>query len=258
MDLAHLETLRIAELEDVLREIRAAALPGAALLEIGAGTGWQARRLCASGYAVEAVDVADSSYVAERVWPVTVYDGMHLPFADAAFDVIFSSNVLEHIAGLPAFQKELQRVLRPGGSAIHVVPSASWRFWETVTHYPFLAVSLVALLRGRGASGPPRAGQIDLGFQLKRLSKTALLRKALLPSRHGATGSAVSELVAFGRARWRQSFEESGWVVKRARSGGIFYTGHMLLGPRLPLRFRRALSHIAGSACHVFVLVMPG
>lgn len=255
MDLAHLETLRIAELEDILRELQAVALPGAAILEIGAGTGWQARRLSESGYAVAAVDVRGSGYCADRVWPVTIYDGTHLPYADASFDVIFSSNVLEHIAEQVAFQNEMQRVLRPGGNAIHLVPSASWRFWETMTHYPFLAVSLATLLSGnRHATGGARPGHEELQARLGRLSKAALLRKALIPSRHGATGSATVELIAFSRFRWRRSFERSGWLVNKAFSGGLFYTGHMLLGARLPLLARRALSGIFGSACHIFIL----
>jgi SAM-dependent methyltransferase len=254
LDLAHLEALRIAELEDVLGLLGAGAPPGASLLEIGAGTGWQARRLAESGYAVQAVDVAGSGYAARRVWPVTIYDGSRLPFADASFDLLFSSNVLEHVAGLEAFQREMQRVLRPGGRAIHLVPSAAWRFWETATHYPFLAATLARCLRRDGATPAAAGERARLQERLGRLSKTALIRKALVPARHGATGSAAGELVAFSRRRWRRGFERGGWVVVRERAGGLFYTGHMLLGPALSLRARRALSRVAGSACHVFVL----
>jgi len=45
------------------------------------------------------------------------YDGLHLPFPDAAFDAVTSTAVLEHVADLDAFAREVARVLRPGGVA---------------------------------------------------------------------------------------------------------------------------------------------
>jgi SAM-dependent methyltransferase len=57
--------------------------------------------------------------------------------ADAAYDAIFCSGVLEHIDELPAALRELWRVLKPGGTlllgvpfrqAIHRAPQDYWRF----------------------------------------------------------------------------------------------------------------------------------
>jgi SAM-dependent methyltransferase len=41
---------------------------------------------------------------------------MKLPFADGAFDVSHSSNVLEHVTDPRAFFDEMLRVVRPGGT----------------------------------------------------------------------------------------------------------------------------------------------
>ncbi|MBI2432051.1 MAG: class I SAM-dependent methyltransferase [Candidatus Hydrogenedentes bacterium] len=46
-----------------------------------------------------------------------------LPFADASVDLITSRSVLEHLSNLEAFVAEAQRVLRPGGLFIHLVPN---------------------------------------------------------------------------------------------------------------------------------------
>jgi len=89
--------------------------PGARILEIGAGTGEQARALCRRGFVVTAVDVPTSEYGRARVFEVLDYDGKRLPFPGASFDVVFSSNVLEHLEDLPAMLAEMRRVLRPGG-----------------------------------------------------------------------------------------------------------------------------------------------
>jgi SAM-dependent methyltransferase len=42
-------------------------------------------------------------------------DGARLPFADGAFDVVFSHSVLEHVASAEGYLGECHRVLRPGG-----------------------------------------------------------------------------------------------------------------------------------------------
>ncbi|MGH2701933.1 MAG: class I SAM-dependent methyltransferase [Actinomycetota bacterium] len=52
-------------------------------------------------------------------------DGHRLPFADAAFDRVVASEVLEHIARDTDVMAEIFRVLRPGGSAVVTVP----RYW---------------------------------------------------------------------------------------------------------------------------------
>jgi SAM-dependent methyltransferase len=42
-------------------------------------------------------------------------DGSRLPFRDAAFDLVFSHSVIEHVASAEAYLAECHRVLRPGG-----------------------------------------------------------------------------------------------------------------------------------------------
>ncbi|MGH9021369.1 MAG: class I SAM-dependent methyltransferase [Acidimicrobiales bacterium] len=49
-------------------------------------------------------------------------DALHLPFADASFDRIIASEVLEHIPDDAAVMAELARVLRPGGTMAVTVP----------------------------------------------------------------------------------------------------------------------------------------
>src|SRR5207248_2028497 len=46
-----------------------------------------------------------------------------LTFADASFDVVLTSDVLEHVADLDRALDEIRRVLKPGGFHVFTVPS---------------------------------------------------------------------------------------------------------------------------------------
>lgn len=210
--LAHLQGIRGHELRVVVDLLP----PYKNLLEIGAGTGWQARDLAQLGYQVSAIDLPASKYAEDRVFPVIDYDGHILPFDDGAFSIVYTSNLLEHVPNLAAFQQEIRRVLHPDGFVIHVLPSSSWRFWSNISH---------------------------------------LIRYRTWPHPHGEhAANAVEEIGRFSRRAWRRIFSDNGWQVAAERSNGIFYTGSSILDARLGIKMRRRLSRLLGSSCNIFVL----
>jgi SAM-dependent methyltransferase len=232
-------------------QIAAFVPPGSRVLEIGAGTGEQARRLAERGVQVTSIDVPASRYDADRVFPIVDYDGKVFPFEDGSFDVVFSSNVLEHVTDLEQVHREVRRVLGPGGLCIHVMPSASWRFWEGVTHYVELAQVLWRLLPDL----LPRA--LDTA-ELRRCKKTlralaGTIRARAFPSRHGERGSAISELWTFSRFWWRNHFRTHGLAVT-AHPMDLFYTGHLIFGARLSLETRRQLARVLGASSILYVV----
>jgi len=248
-DLAFLHVVREHELERIVARLR----PGARVLEVGGGTGYQARRLREAGFDLESIDVAESNYQ-DLEFPVTRYDGRHFPFPDASFDIVFSSNVLEHVPDLHQTHAEARRVLRPGGYCVHVMPTGAWRFWTNLAHYVELVQQLAlhlpqAMPRGIGGRDLNAAARGML--QLLRLVK----RYAIVP-RHGEFGNAATEIVTFGRRRWIRHFDAEGFHVRDASPMELFYTGHMVLGQRLSIRARERLARVLGSAC-VLYEVMP-
>jgi SAM-dependent methyltransferase len=54
--------------------------------------------------------------------PDVYYDGKRLPFEDASFDTVLSTQVLEHTSEPGALMAEMARVLRPGGKLLLTVP----------------------------------------------------------------------------------------------------------------------------------------
>jgi SAM-dependent methyltransferase len=244
--LKHLETLRHAELE------KAASLMGSKerILEIGAGTGQQARQLTELGHEVIAIDVPDSSYSANQIFPVQPYNGTTIPLPGKSVDVVFSSNVLEHVQDLPGIHCEILRVLRPGGYCIHILPTHVWRFWSLLMAYPDAAAYLI---RNFSELLPrPWRGSEDLKRLRMAWANAARACANILPIRHGERGNAISELWLFHPAWWRRNFRSNGFDIVHEEPMGLFYTGNMLLGAELSLNSRARLAQVLGSACHLF------
>ncbi|GAA5445118.1 ubiquinone biosynthesis O-methyltransferase, mitochondrial [Microbulbifer sp. NBRC 101763] len=66
-----------------------------------------------------------------------VANGLRLPFADATFDVVICSEVLEHIEDYKAVLAEIDRVLKPSGIFAATVPSyfPEWVCWKLSDEY---------------------------------------------------------------------------------------------------------------------------
>jgi len=247
-NLAFLHVIREFEYQRAVRYFK----PRARILEIGGGSGYQARRLSEDGYVVESIDLPTSNYAQKTEFPVQPYDGRNLPFPNASFDVVFSSNVLEHVQDLPFLEGEMRCVLKPGGYCVHVMPTGAWRLWTNVAHYVELLQRLVLLVPRVIPSAASKQALRDAVGALRQMAATAK-SYAIVP-RHGEHGNALSELATFSAHRWRKHFWQQRFVVEKVVPMGLFYTGHMVLGSRLPLRARRVLARILGSACAVYVV----
>lgn len=241
-DIEFLRRIRIAEIDSVVADLPA----GGRVLEFGAGDGTQAMDLSRRGFDVIGIDLARSAHAGHRVFPVLDYDGSQIPLPDSSVDVVFSSNVLEHVEDLPGALAEMRRVTRDGGLGVHLVPSVAWRAWTLVTGPP-TSLAAVGFMLASLASGRPTA--VSDALRSGRVAITAAL-----PIAHGASGNAFSELFRYRSSRWRRDFESHGFEVLRSRRSSLFHTGHMLLGPRLSMARRADLATRLGSAAEVFVV----
>jgi SAM-dependent methyltransferase len=122
-----------------IRFDRLGVRPGDLVLDAGAGFGRHAFELARLGANVVALDYAADEVITTRGTfgamveageiPVERYvaalqgDATRLPFDDASFDRVITSEVLEHIQDDVAAISELVRVLRPGGTFACTVPT---------------------------------------------------------------------------------------------------------------------------------------
>ncbi|MBN1934429.1 MAG: class I SAM-dependent methyltransferase [Anaerolineae bacterium] len=106
------------------------ALEGKRTLDVGCGLGMYTEALGCYSDQVYGVEVELDRAVAAsgRAQGVAQAVGEALPFSDGTFDVVFSHEVLEHVADDRRTAHEMVRVTRPGGQIAIYVPNRRWPF----------------------------------------------------------------------------------------------------------------------------------
>ena len=69
-----------------------------------------------------------------------------------------------------------------------------------------------------------------------------------------ANRTVAPAMTPFHPSWWRRNFRENGFAIVRDEPMGMFCTGHMVLGTRMPMAQREWLAKWLGSAHHLFVL----
>lgn len=116
--------------DDIFEEVR---LRDALFLDAGCGGGNFSAAAAAAGARVVALDVAESLLLQARdragLTPV-VGSTLQLPFVDDVFDVVLSTEVIEHTPDPLGAVRELCRVTARGGLLVITTPSPLW--WPAV------------------------------------------------------------------------------------------------------------------------------
>jgi SAM-dependent methyltransferase len=102
--------------------------PGDRVLDLGCGAGDLTADLAGAGALAVGVDVAEAAVRRARSrhpeldFRAAPIDGP-LPFPHGSFDVVWSSEVVEHVADTADWLAEVRRVLAPGGRLLLTTPS---------------------------------------------------------------------------------------------------------------------------------------
>ncbi len=113
-------------------------LAGRSVLDVGCGTGWFSARAAERGARVTSLDLGvrllAQTCARCRTRPVAG-DACALPFSTGAFDVVISSECIEHTLDPRGAVREMYRVTRPGGLLLITVPNRIWHFAATFANW---------------------------------------------------------------------------------------------------------------------------
>ena len=97
------------------------------------------------------------------------YDGKRIPFDDAYFDSVLSSEVFEHVFNLPEVLTEIARVVKPGGHLLITIPFV-WEEHEVPYDFArYTSFGISSLLR-------------DAGFEIVVLKRTTRYLETIFQS----------------------------------------------------------------------------
>ncbi len=92
------------------------------------------------------VDVEDSGRPLSMKQPDRFYDGKVLPYANDSFDLVMSTQVLEHVPDPLALLAEMARVCKPGGEIVVSLPFVYQEHEEPFDYYRFTSFGIAELL----------------------------------------------------------------------------------------------------------------
>ena len=233
------------------------------MLEIGSGDGYVASMLAPLGRTLTTTEPAPGRAAHAPELPRLRCSATELPFADASFDFIFSSSVLEHVRARQAAIGELARCLRPDGVMVHLMPSPTWKLLQLVLYYPHVAVSGIEAITVKKAPAkqlpePEAAPSSSPSTEAWRSNGQSIslwreIKQGVWPQVHGEFDGHVRELIGFRARTWARAFRDAGLAV-RGQAKLPLYSGYGFGFERL----RRAGEKLGLSAHTAFIVTHPG
>lgn len=225
-------------------------------IEFGAGDGFQTTILATHFNSFVSSDLNFKRIKDEQKLSTVQYikcdaDNINNLFNDKRFDLVFSSNMIEHLSNPKNFLKNTYRILKDDGYNIHVVPSRcvkiTYILFFYVNVFTLVADRFLGLFRGKKIF---RGAEIYLDNNINVVdNKKSRFERIFLPSIHGNYKTHSEEFIKFGRKSWEQLFINSGFKVVKHIKGPVFS------GYGFGLNSLRSIFHFFGwSSEHIFIL----
>ncbi len=265
--------IRLQELEVLNNTLAPLAESSVKLLEIGGGNGFLAKHLADMGFDVVSIDIEPRE---PRYFNVQCGYCTKLEFDDDCFDIIFSSNVLEHVVDLSNGLVEMKRVLKPGGIMIHTMPTPVSTFL-TMCLQPvgyFLGIGFVINQALKFAASqfkvlgarqvkketpdsfeePKEAKPLNRQNLVATLKMINPLRLMITPP-HGTCPLTFTELFQWRTDIWCKKFRDNGLSVMKVVKLPLTYSRHLVL-PFCFIGLRRLLAKKGLVSCAGYILTV--
>jgi SAM-dependent methyltransferase len=229
--LTHLHLLRKKELDIIFSRCPMKFFNSG--LELGSGDGYQSRilinyvsHLTATEYSPEwLLDKHNTEFISYQSCDAEFVDKYFKP---KQFDLVFSSNVMEHLPRPELALRGIHNILKDDGVTIHSMPTPFWKLCQVLLFYPHLMLYALErvfeydywkrkILRSRAPQGKNQNATVPTNNP-----KTSRPFNMFVPTPHGAYRTHREEFLKFGKNRWVQEFSRNGFEVVEVRNGSVF------------------------------------
>jgi len=199
-------------------------------LEIGAGDGFQSKLLNNYTEKLISTDInpARLKLDASESIEYKICDAERLDdtFEKEQFDLVFSSNLLEHVPNPSAVLSGIYHILKNDGLAIHVLPNRFWKLCQLLFFIPHQFIRALEILTTRDGlvafyKKIEKVGGGDINNQKICIQKKSFLYRLLMPMPHGISFGHPEELFAFSKRRWIEEFRRTQFEVIAIKKGPV-------------------------------------
>lgn len=186
-------------------------------LELGCGSGKDSKHLARYCKKLTALEYNESRLTEcnDEKTTFVIGDAQDLSrFSDNKMDLIFSSNLIEHLPNLDKCLAECKRVAKKDGLIIHTVPNRTWKFFHLLLYYPFGIKVVLWRLFSENKSmvlSELLGEETNIDSSLRPV-KSSLISN-LLPKTHGISKSHIREFMVWAEKRWIAQFERNGLKI---------------------------------------------
>ncbi|EGP92851.1 class I SAM-dependent methyltransferase [Nitrosarchaeum koreense] len=237
-----IEFIRNQELSSIRKNLSDVSIKK--ILEIGGKDGYLARILTDWGFDVISIDINPSS----TYFDVKKMNATELEFKPETFDLVFSSHVIAHIKDKNLLFKEINRVLKSDGLAIHIVPSNWWSVITNFWHYVLLPKILYKKITSKSNSKENLKNDDKDGLNHKKIR----LKNLLFLHPLGTERSFIIEIFKFSKKYWAKIFASYGYVVHNESNGPLVYSGYSIFKNH-GYKIRKYFAHIFPSS-YIFII----
>lgn len=185
-------------------------------LELGCGSGAQSKylayyckKLVATEVNIDRLEKCDNDKISFKYG-----DAENLEeFETGQMDLIFSSNMLEHLRNVDDCLNDCKCVLSDRGIIVHTVPNRTWKIFNFFLYYPLIFKLIInKIINKSPISGNPNKISHDnnLSFNKRKHSQSKLL-----PEIHGVSTTHIEEYVQWSEKTWIRKFQDNGLHIKR-------------------------------------------
>jgi SAM-dependent methyltransferase len=219
---------------------------------VGAGDGHMSRLLSEAGFDVLSTDPEPRQPLEYDVRQMNAYE---LKCEDSAYDLVVSSNVLEHIPDLERACAEMKRILKKDGVMVHSVPTVWCNFVtmlvQPMAYFRNMYLFFTGKLEIKVDKSNSRAKQV-LIYIAKVLWNVLNPLRLIMSRGHGVSRSRIRALCIWRRSYWQRRFGEYGIKVLSVQRVPYLYSMHKLFPFKMD-SLRRRLGRRYGSV-DIYVL----
>jgi SAM-dependent methyltransferase len=227
----YLNDIRTQEINIVFKEFNEKQFKNG--LELGAGNGFQSSMIINYCEQLVATDFNElrllKSDISNIKYQICDAEKIETYFEKDKFDLVFSSNMFEH---LPSPQKALiglNKILKHDGLIILIMPSVFWKYCHMFLFYPVTITNIIRrkifkrnTIKKKSKKNHERIERAKgNNIKMETLKRNYFFDLIRWPKPHGVSKSNLEEFMKFRKSNWINLFEENGFSVVDVKRGPI-------------------------------------